>query len=136
MKTDITFKQNPNLKEYWKTSDGQAFYREQDARNHAKTLSNKSVEHQVRGIESDNVALDKKVQVKKADDSAEREELVAQYLKLFSKKPNHNMGLDKMRNQIQDKLAELGEVGESESEETDSNLDNQENNQDNGETEN
>lgn len=38
------FKQNPNLEKYFSTSDGEAFYNENDAKNHAKKLEVKSVE--------------------------------------------------------------------------------------------
>ena len=44
MSQDI-FTQNPNLKEVFKTSDGEYFYNENSAKNHAKTLDDKSVEH-------------------------------------------------------------------------------------------
>ena len=37
------FKNNPELKEFYQTSDGQAFYTENAARTHARTLKNKSV---------------------------------------------------------------------------------------------
>lgn len=38
------FKQNPNLEKYYGTSDGEAFYNENDAKNHAKNLDDKTVE--------------------------------------------------------------------------------------------
>lgn len=41
---DNIFETHPNLKEYFKTSDGSAFYTEHDAANHAKTLENRKVE--------------------------------------------------------------------------------------------
>lgn len=41
---DAIFKNHPTLKSYFKTSDGQAFYAEDSAKNHAKTLKDKSVE--------------------------------------------------------------------------------------------
>ena len=44
MSQDI-FTQNPNLQEVFKTSDGEYFYTENSAKNHAKTLEDKSVEH-------------------------------------------------------------------------------------------
>ena len=43
MKTKI-FESNPNLKEVHMTSDGQCFYNDNDAKMHAKTLEDKSVE--------------------------------------------------------------------------------------------
>lgn len=37
------FKNNPELKEFYQTCDGQAFFTENAAKLHAKTLKNKSV---------------------------------------------------------------------------------------------
>ena len=51
MSQDI-FTQNPNLQEVFKTSDGEYFYTENSAKNHAKTLEDKSVEHLEKPIES------------------------------------------------------------------------------------
>lgn len=39
-----TFKNHPDLQEYFETSDGTKFYKEDLAKNHARTLKNKSVE--------------------------------------------------------------------------------------------
>lgn len=44
MKKHDIFETNPNLKEVHMTSDGQAFYNDNDAKLHAKTLENKEVE--------------------------------------------------------------------------------------------
>lgn len=38
-----TFKDNPKLQEYFETSDGTAFYKEDTARDYARTLEDKSV---------------------------------------------------------------------------------------------
>lgn len=38
------FQENPNLKEFYKTSDGTPFYSHNAAQNHAKTLEDKSIE--------------------------------------------------------------------------------------------
>ena len=43
MKNEI-FKQHPNLEKVYVTSDGTAFYQENDAKNHAKSLKDKTVE--------------------------------------------------------------------------------------------
>ena len=43
MSNDI-FNNYPTLQVYYKTTDGQAFFQESDAKNHAKTLENKKVE--------------------------------------------------------------------------------------------
>ena len=44
MKKHEIFKTNPNLKEVHMTSDGQAFYNDNDAKLHAKSLEDKNVE--------------------------------------------------------------------------------------------
>ena len=44
MKKHEIFETNPNLKEVHITSDGQAFYNDNDAKMHAKTLEDKKVE--------------------------------------------------------------------------------------------
>ena len=38
------FESNPKLKHYFKTADDQAFYNADDAKNHSKSLQDKSVE--------------------------------------------------------------------------------------------
>jgi hypothetical protein len=38
------FKENPKLEKYYGTSDGEAFYNENDAKNYAKKLEDKTVE--------------------------------------------------------------------------------------------
>lgn len=40
---DQIFKSNPNLKEYFRTSDGIAFFTDNAARNHARSLENKTI---------------------------------------------------------------------------------------------
>lgn len=47
------FKNNPDLLEYYETSDGQAFYKKQDAKNYAKGLTDKSVKKVERTSEDD-----------------------------------------------------------------------------------
>ncbi|TWI22196.1 hypothetical protein [Sphingobacterium siyangense] len=47
------FKNNPDLLEYFETSDGQAFYKKQDAKNYAKGLTDKSVSKVERTSEDD-----------------------------------------------------------------------------------
>lgn len=43
MKNSI-FKQNPNLEKVFGTADGEFFYGESDAKNHAKSLEDKTIE--------------------------------------------------------------------------------------------
>ena len=42
MKNQV-FESNPNMKEYFETSDGQPFYKKQDAELHARSLKDKKV---------------------------------------------------------------------------------------------
>ncbi len=44
MATDKVFKQHPELKQYFKTSDGAAFYKKEHASAHARSLKNRKVE--------------------------------------------------------------------------------------------
>jgi hypothetical protein len=53
------FESNPDLKKAYITADGTPFYQETDAKNHAKTLKDKSVE---------TVYNEKELQVVDADD--------------------------------------------------------------------
>lgn len=45
---DEIFKNNPDLHEYYETSDGQKFYTENLARNHARSLDKNEVQHVTR----------------------------------------------------------------------------------------
>lgn len=47
------FKNNPDLLEYYQTSDGEAFYKKQDAKNYGKTLTDKSIKKVERTSEDD-----------------------------------------------------------------------------------
>lgn len=47
------FTDNPDLQAYHETSDGRAFYKANDAKNHAKTLTDKTVKLVERGEESE-----------------------------------------------------------------------------------
>lgn len=64
---DKFFQDNPDLKEYFKTSDGQAFYSENGAKNHVKTakLANQHIECVVRGGETELNDDEKPVDLKK-----------------------------------------------------------------------
>ncbi len=46
------FKNYPTLQVYFKTADGQSFFQESDARNHAKSLESKKVEKVERPFEA------------------------------------------------------------------------------------
>jgi hypothetical protein len=44
MAKDPVFENNPTISCYYKTSDGEAFYKDFDANSHARTLDNKEVQ--------------------------------------------------------------------------------------------
>ncbi len=46
---DNVFEQHPKLDAYFKASDGEAFYNENDAKNYAKKLKDKKVQRVARG---------------------------------------------------------------------------------------
>lgn len=50
---DRVFKENPELKVCYKTSDGECFYTENDAKNYAKSLKDKKVQTVNRGVTSE-----------------------------------------------------------------------------------
>lgn len=95
--TQDIFKTNPQLEVAYQTSDKQCFYTECDARNHAKTLEVKSVKTLTRE--------NQKEPEQEVDE--EREQYAARYEELFGKKPAHNIGLEKLKKQVQEKEAEL-----------------------------
>ena len=53
MKNQDVFKANPKLTKYFKTSDGVKFFRDHDAKTHARTLKDKEVETVKRPAESE-----------------------------------------------------------------------------------
>ncbi|MDN3671691.1 hypothetical protein QWY99_01245 [Flavobacterium branchiarum] len=64
------FESNPDLKKAFITSDGTPFYQENDAKNHAKTLKDKTVEP---------VYNEKELQVVDAEDLTEAEKEMAAF---------------------------------------------------------
>ena len=64
------FESNPNLKKAFITSDGTPFYQENDAKNHAKTLEDKSVEP---------VYNEKELQVNDAEDLSDEDKEMAEF---------------------------------------------------------
>src|SRR5690554_149932 len=97
---DKIFKNHPNLKAYYKTSDGTAFYTESDAKLHAKTLENKNIEPVFRSIKEkvekavDNIHQDKLqndvakdiMSVVKTDEEKEAEEKAKQEAEALAQK--------------------------------------------------
>lgn len=57
---DTVFEQNPNIDVYFKTSDGESFYNENDAKNYAKKLKDKKVQRIVRGVSSESESPENK----------------------------------------------------------------------------
>lgn len=108
MKTDKIFKQNPELSEYFQTSDGQAFYTAEAARMHAKSLADKSVKHVVKGAGAEetekNPAEPKKPA---AEEPTEREALIARYTELYGKAPAKNAKDETLQARIEEKETEL-----------------------------
>lgn len=97
-----------NLDEVFITSDAQGFTEKHRAEAHASILKNKKIEHFVKSKEA--VA---KIEVEETDEDNqedERTELVAKYELLFAKKPAHNIGAEKLKNQITEKEAELANI--------------------------
>lgn len=54
MEPKNVFKAHPNLKSYFQTSDGVKFFTAHDAKTHARSLDDKSVEEVKRGSSKDN----------------------------------------------------------------------------------
>lgn len=127
MKTKI-FKLHPNLEVFYQTSDGTAFFKDHDAKNHAQTLKNKKVtaifnegeemplnevkEHIVTQTDLDNNPElgDAGIQpgeVIEINADSNREELVARYTELFGKKPSHNAADATIAQRIAEKEASL-----------------------------
>src|SRR5690625_7635068 len=68
------FKIRPNLDHYYKTSDGQAFFNESDAKMHAKTLKNKKVDKVVRPSEVSDKGEEKVKELKTVQQKANKPE--------------------------------------------------------------
>lgn len=122
------FNDNPELKEFYATSDGTAFYYESDAKNHARTLENKQIEHCVRGGFVEKIPVKLQEAAKPEEDTApedegnadadadapNREELVERYIELFDKKPAANMKLETLMARIAEAENENPEENETE----------------------
>lgn len=106
MKTDRIFKQNPDLKEYHKTSDGQAFYTADAARNHAKTLADKRVAHVVR-IEETQPQPEPVKHTSPEKTLPGRDELIDRYTELYGKAPAKNAKDETIQARIEEKEKEL-----------------------------
>lgn len=104
MTKDTIFLQNPLIDEYFKTSDGQAFYHEANAKMHAKRLKDKKVDritktNELKSEESVKPKLDAVI-------DNYREELITKYKSLFGKEPARNIKNETLELRISEKLAE------------------------------
>lgn len=102
------FTAHKNIEKIYMTSDGQGFTDEEKAKDNARYHKDQSITAFERGFEEtyqDKNADDSAG--KTQDDSDERQKLAAEYEELFSKKPNHNTGVEKLKTAIADKKAEL-----------------------------
>lgn len=101
------FKNNPQLNEYFETSDGQAFYSESAAKMHARSLDDKKVSNVVRKeseTETKSNETGKEVTLPNSD---QRKQLVERYTELFGKAPSANTKEATIQKRIEEKEAEL-----------------------------
>lgn len=120
------FKTRPNLDHYYKTSDGQAFFNESDAKMHAKTLKNKKVDKVVRPSSVSDKGEEKVKELKsvqpkankpEASEDAEYAELVEKYTELYGKKPPKSIKLETLQARILE--AELKDIDVEDEEDSD-----------------
>lgn len=95
---------NHGLKEVYITSDGQGFTDETRAHDRASYLRDKNIHH----FEADKTP--QVLEVASGADADERKKLANRYEELFGKKPAHNLGLEKLKSQLQEKEKELEEA--------------------------
>ncbi len=70
---DNIFEQHPNLKQYFKTADGQAFYEHSDAKLHARTLEDKSIETVEKPVKVEKEVVEENTtEAKKVDGNTEK----------------------------------------------------------------
>lgn len=103
------FAAHKNLDEVFITSDGQGFTDEEKAKDNARYHQDKTIKHFERGFEG-SYQDDEEADLSKGktqEEDAERQKLVEEYAELFGKKPNHMIGVEKLKTAIADKKAEL-----------------------------
>ncbi len=70
---DNIFEQHPNLKQYFKTADGQAFYEHSDAKLHVRTLEDKSIETVEKPVKVEKEVVEENTtEAKKVDGNTEK----------------------------------------------------------------
>lgn len=110
------FKLNPQFKELHVTSDDQAFSQLSDAKNHARTLKDDSIDLVTPRSFKKESSSEEKPAGSIADQSDEKAALVTEYSALAGKEPAKNIGIETLKT----KIAELkAKVGEKQSGETD-----------------
>lgn len=105
------FDAHPKLQTVYITSDGIGYEREHNANQHAKTLSNATVQKFDRADfdfseNSENDNAEGNSENDKNDENTERERLFAEYEALTGQKPPHNIGTEKLLQKIADLKAE------------------------------
>ncbi|MDH1881183.1 hypothetical protein [Empedobacter sp. GD03797] len=121
-----------NLQEVYVCSDKQGFTDKERANDHSRYLSDKAVHH----FTSDSVLIYEEgkkepvAKVKATETDEERQQLAARYEELYGKKPAHNIGIEKLKAQIQEKETELAsksdETGQEETGSSEESKDNSE----------
>lgn len=121
-----------NLEEVYVCTDKQGFTEKERANDHSRYLSDKTVHH----FTSDSILIyeeGKKEPVNEAKETKsdeKRQQLAARYEELYGKKPAHNIGIEKLKTQIQEKETELAsksdETGQEETGSSEESKDNSE----------
>lgn len=115
------FEAHNAIDEIYITADGQGFTDEEKAKDHARYHKDQTIKHFERGFEAGYQKEAESIEKLKAKiasavgdkftvlekDDTERQNLVEQYTELFGNKPNHMMGIEKLKTKIADKKAEL-----------------------------
>ncbi|MGG5507904.1 MULTISPECIES: hypothetical protein [unclassified Myroides] len=104
-----------DLEEIYLTTDGQGFTEKERADAHSTILTNKEVFTFHRERETKQV---EPVTAQTTDTDNERTELLAKYETLFEKKAPGNMGVKKLKENIEAKEAELAQAAQTSKEES------------------
>lgn len=108
-KLQLIFGSHPKVDVFYVTSDDQAFYHENDADNHAKTLANKSVlKAERRNYLLGKAGAEAEVQSgDEAKDADSRKALAALHKELFGKAPAKNAKLETIKAKVEAEQARL-----------------------------
>lgn len=100
-KADEIFGMYPEFKKLFLTSDKQGFSNKTDAEAWAQTLTDKKVYEFEKDVVVDDV---------KEPTEVKRDELVAEYTRLFGKAPAHNAKAETLQKKIAEKQQEINET--------------------------